>query len=94
MTTAITVYTASGLRVALPNIQMVAQESKLVELSPLLQTAGLGHQELGWIKLDYSDVALEMGAQLTLYPDQSGPGVDSPRSLSGDFKSTQRDAVL
>jgi hypothetical protein len=66
----------------------------MIELSPLLQAAGLGHQELGWIKLDYSGVTLEMGAQLTLYPTKDGPGVDSPRSLSSDFKSTERDAVF
>lgn len=35
-----------------------------------------------------------MGAQLTLYPTSNGPGVDSARSLSSDFKSTYRNAVF
>jgi hypothetical protein len=94
MTTSVTVYTSAGVSTALPDVQMIPQESKLIELSPLLQAAGLGHQELGWIKLNYSGVTLEMGAQLTLYPEKNGPGVDSPRSLSSDFKSTERDAVF
>ena len=94
LTTAITVYTASGVATKLKDISMIPQESKLVELSPLLQDAGLNSQELGWIKLNYSGVIMEMGAQLTLYPTPGGPGVDSSRSLSGDFLSGDRDAVF
>jgi hypothetical protein len=61
MTTSVTVYTSAGVSTALPDVQLIPQESKLIELSPLLQAAGLGHQELGWIKLNYSGVTLEMG---------------------------------
>lgn len=94
LTTNITVYTASGLSTQLPNISMVASESKLLELSPVLKSAGLGHQELGWLKLNYTGTFLELGAQLTLYPVKGGSGVDSPRSLSADYKSSERHAVF
>lgn len=94
MTTTIIVYTVSGRATPLADVEMVAGESKLVELSPLLRAAGLGRQELGWIKLGYSGVIMEMGAQLTLYPTEGGTGIDSPRSLSADFKSTERDAAF
>ncbi|WP_125486823.1 hypothetical protein [Edaphobacter aggregans] len=94
LTTTVTVYTASGVSTALPDVNLVPQESKMIELSPILKAAGLGNQELGWLKLNYSGVILEMGAQLTLYPTEDGPGLDSPRSLSSDFKSTERDAVF
>lgn len=50
MITSITVYTAAGVSTRLPDVEMVPQESKMIELSPLLRAAGLGHQELGWIK--------------------------------------------
>lgn len=95
LTTSIVVYTAAGTLANLPDITLVPQESKIIELSPLLLAAGLSSkQELGWIKLNYSGIRLEMGAQLTLYPTKNGPGFDSPRSLSSDFKSTERDAVF
>ncbi|WP_260704146.1 hypothetical protein [Edaphobacter flagellatus] len=90
----ITVFTSSGVSTSLPDVDLVPQESKLIELSPVLKAAGLSHQELGWLKIDYSGVRLELGAQLTLYPTSNSPGVDSPRSLSGDFKSVERDAVF
>jgi hypothetical protein len=35
-----------------------------------------------------------MGAQLTLYPVEEDVGVDSPRSLAGDFQTTNRDSVF
>lgn len=40
MSAAITVYTAAGMPTQLSDIQMVAGESKLIELSPLLLAAG------------------------------------------------------
>jgi hypothetical protein len=52
LTTSIMIYTASGIPTSLADIELVPNESKLVELSPLLLAAGLGTQELGWIKLD------------------------------------------
>jgi hypothetical protein len=61
-----------------------------VELTPILRAAGLGSQELGWLKLDYTGGYLNFGAQLTLYPTSGGVGVDSPISLSTDFKSRDR----
>lgn len=94
LTVSIEVYTAAGVSTQLQDVNLVAQESRMIELSPLLKAAGLGHQELGWLKLNYSGVTLELGTQLTLYPTPNGPGVDSPRSLSSDFKSTERDAVF
>jgi len=42
-----TVYTASGQETALPDFRLFGSESRIVELSAILQTAGLGREELG-----------------------------------------------
>lgn len=89
-----TVYTASGQETALPDFRLSGSESRIVELSAILQTAGLGRQELGWLKINYTGVYLGLGAQLTLYGVGNSPGVDSPRSLSNDFSSQTRRAVF
>ncbi len=89
-----TLYTASGQQTVLPSFSLVGNESRLVELQPILQAAGVGNQELGWLKLDYTGGYLNLGAQLTLYQTPNGMGVDSPRSLSTDFKSRSRQAAF
>ena len=94
MTVDLTAYTPQGQAVQLPPEKLVPNESRLIELSPILQTAGLGGMTLGWLKLDYSGIVMELGAQLTLYPVQGSAGVDSPRSLDIDFVSTRRDAAF
>jgi hypothetical protein len=91
---AVTVYTASGQEETPPDFHLVGSESRVVELDPLLQTAGLGHQQIGWLKLSYTGVYLGLGAQLTLYSSPFGMGTDSPRSLSKDFTSGMRHAAF
>lgn len=87
------VFTTSGQSVQLPSRQLLANESRLIELSPILDKAGLTYQELGYLDLQYSGLFLGLGAQLTLYPD-GVVGVDSPRSLANDFVSPQRQAAF
>ncbi|RZU28912.1 hypothetical protein BDD14_6495 [Edaphobacter modestus] len=43
----LTVFTTSGQAVQLPSQQLLANESRLIELSPMLDQAGLTFQELG-----------------------------------------------
>lgn len=62
-------------------------------MEDLLCAEGLSSEELGWLKLRYTGVFLGLGAQLTLYDNKQIIGVDSPRSLSADFKSQSRSAA-
>ena len=94
LTANITAYTLTGEAVPLPDVEMVNGESLQIELGDYLTKAGVHHIPLGFLKVHYVGVTLEMGAQLTLYPPGTGIGVDSPRSLVGDFKSTERAAVF
>ncbi|HTF63634.1 MAG TPA: hypothetical protein VK638_13115 [Edaphobacter sp.] len=89
-----TIYAANGHETVLPSFSLVPRESRIVEMADILHAAGLGSQELGWLKLNYTGVFLGLGAQLTLYGTQQQVGVDSPRSLSTDFKSTSRSAAF
>ncbi len=94
LTTTMAVYLVDGTVAPLPDVSMSAGESKLIDLGPILASAGVDRGALGWLKLDYTGLNMEMGAQLTLYPASDGAGVDSPRSLMTDFKSRHRDAVF
>jgi|GEM_PF-2384352 len=94
LTTSVIAVSANGSMHPLSDVDMIPGESKQIELAPLLRAANVGIGDLGWIRLNYNGVAMEMGAQLTLYPLGSRSGVDSPRSLSIDFKSTKREAVF
>lgn len=88
----LTAYTALGEETSLPEVLMAPQESKQVELSPLLNLDGLGSQKLGWLKVSYQGLVQQLGGQLTLYPSNGGPGLDSARTLDVDFASTRRAA--
>ncbi|HTF67110.1 MAG TPA: hypothetical protein VK638_30940 [Edaphobacter sp.] len=89
-----TVFTAEGQETPLPQITLVGYESRIIDLAPELDAVGLRGSTLGYLKLNYSGVILGLGAQLTLYSDNDSAGVDSPRSLSSDFKSGERDSAF
>lgn len=87
-----TLYRLSGEAVKLPAIDLQQSESRLIELGDSLRKSGIeGH--FGYMDLTYSGRLMELGAQLTLYPLPEKGGLDSPRSLAVDFKSTERAAV-
>lgn len=63
-----------------------------MELSPILRKAGLNGQPLGYLEVSYKGVFLGLGAQLTLYPGGGLTGIDSARTVSGDYKTGNRSA--
>jgi hypothetical protein len=85
----VTAVTLEGEEIALQAAELVSRESRLARLSDLLTAARVSGR-VGFIRLQYSGHLMELGAQLTLYPQIGGSGLDSPRSLSVDFRSTQR----
>jgi hypothetical protein len=87
-----TLYRLSGDAVKLPAIELKQSESRLIELGDSLRKSGIEGQ-FGYMDLQYSGRVLELGAQLTLYPIPDKGGLDSPRSLAIDSKSTERAAV-
>lgn len=70
----------------------MASESRLLEFSQDLRNANIT-VPLGFLQIHYSGRNMELGSQLTLYPIAGKGGLDSPRSLKGDFVSTGRHAV-
>jgi hypothetical protein len=87
-----TLYRLTGEAIKLPAIDLQQSESRLIELGESLQKSGIQGQ-FGYMDLAYSGRLMELGAQLTLYPVAEKGGLDSPRSLTVDFKSTERAAV-
>jgi len=75
-----------------PAFDLVASESRMMELSPILRKAGLNGQPLGYLEMSYKGVFLGLGAQLTLYPGGGLTGIDSARTVSGDYKTGNRSA--
>lgn len=84
-----TLYRLTGQSVTLPSIELQQSESRLIDFAQSLRHSGIQGQ-FGYMDLNYSGRIMELGAQLTLYPLFGRGGVDSPRSLSVDFKSTER----
>lgn len=78
-----------GEEIPLQPAELVSRESRLARLTDLLTASGV-HSRVGFIRLRFTGHVLELGAQLTLYPQLGGSGLDSPRSLTVDFRSTQR----
>jgi hypothetical protein len=92
MAVEITLYDLSGNPKPLPSLTMDPSESRLIDFGTTLRSLNL-MAPLGFLKIHYSGRSMELGAQLTLYPVEDRGGLDSPRSLSVDFASTERHAV-
>lgn len=88
----LTIYFLDGSSHKIPAVNLIASESKLIDLSSFLRDQGLLGQ-VGYAKVSYSGRLMELGAQLTLYPTAGRGGLDSPRSLSVDFADNNREAV-
>jgi hypothetical protein len=88
----LTLYTPEGTAIPLPDVPLTADESKLIDFGTILRLAHIDGP-LGFIRVTYSGLLTELGAQLTLYPVVAHNGLDSPRSLSTDSKSTRLSAV-
>jgi len=92
LTAHLALYTPDGNEIALPDVALTKDESRLIDLGTVLHLSHItGH--LGFLRVTYDGRLMELGAQLTLYPLGGHNGIDSPRSLSTDAKSTHISAV-
>ncbi len=76
LTADLTVYDLSGNPRTLPPLELDAAESRLLDFGGVLRSLNI-MAPLGFLKVHYMGLSMELGSQLTLYPVEDRGGLDS-----------------